>query len=61
MSTITRSGSKVTVSLENVKANTQLKISSTLKTPITVGNQHVKTSISIPAKKLTLLKKLLGS
>ncbi len=56
MTVITISGSKVNVTGDAAMLR---KISSALKKPIVVGNQHVQTSVSIPAKKLPLVKQII--
>lgn len=57
MTTIIRSGSKVSIS---GNAPALRKISSVLRKPIIVGNKHVPTHVSIPAKKLPVVKKIIG-
>ena len=56
MTTIVTSGSKVTVF---APCTVLQKIARILHVPIYVGNEYVGTSVSIPAKKLPIVKKVI--
>ena len=58
MTTITQSGSKVRISGNGPVLR---KISSVLRKPIIVGNKHVPTSVSVPAKKLPVVQRIIKS
>lgn len=58
MTAIIRSGTKATIFSNN---KTLKEIAVALKVPINVGNPHVGTSVSVPAKKLPILGKILAA
>jgi len=57
MTIIIRSGTKVTIFADSAILRA---IAIALRVPINVGNPHVKTSVSIPAKKLPAISKIIG-
>jgi len=56
MTTLVRSGTKVTIF---ASSSILQKIAIMLRVPIVVGNEHVETSVSIPAKKLERVSNIL--